>query len=92
MRQPSKLPSPYGNSGRVGDLERQARDVAMALAGRVDHRLTAVDGDHRPAGRDAPRQRRGVVPESASDLENSAARRGGEQVVAFALALGEERQ
>jgi hypothetical protein len=54
--------------------------------------LAAVDSDHRTAGRDAPRQRRRVVPETAPDLQDDAARPGGEQVIAFALALREERQ
>ena len=76
---------------RVGEVERQARDITVALMRRVDHRLAPVDRDNRPARCDAPRQCRGVVAEPTTDLEDPAARCGSEQVVALALALGEER-
>src|SRR5258707_15823188 len=77
---------------RVGDVERQARDVTEALSRRVDHRLAPVDRDDRTARSNALRQRRGVVPEPATDLEDPAARRRVEQVITRSLALFEERQ
>ena len=87
-----KLASSIGQLGASATSNDRPCDIAVALTGRVDHRLAAVDGDHRTARCDAPRQRRGVVPESAADLEDPAARRGAEQVIALALALGEERE
>ena len=76
----------------VGDVERQAGNVTVTPAGRLDHRLAPVDGCDRTAGRDELRKRRGVVPEPTTDLKYSAPGNGAEQFITLALAVGEKRE
>ena len=75
----------------VGDVERQAGNVTVTPTGHLDHRLAPVDGHDPTAGRNELRKRRGVVPESATDLQYLMPS-GAKQVITLALALGEKRE
>src|SRR5262249_51369816 len=76
----------------VGNIERQAHDITVALTRRRDHGLAPVDGDDRAIRRNEPRQRRGVVAEPTADLQDPAPGAGADKVITLALALGEKRE
>jgi hypothetical protein len=54
--------------------------------------LAPIDCDDRTTRRNELRQRCGIVPESATDLQDPASWASAEQVIALAFALDEERE